>query len=78
MGGVAVDRGKRSYTHTQAPMRPRLGDSYGLVPIPTSMQPNSELRLGDTEHALPVMNCLTSRAHDYSKKSAVLCITTSD
>ena len=42
------------------------------------MQPNSELRLGDTEHALPVMNCLAARAYDYSKKSAVLRTTTSD
>ena len=49
-----------------------------IVPILTSMQPNSELRLGDTGHALPVMNCLASRAHDYSKKSAVLRITTCD
>ena len=49
-----------------------------IVPIVTSLQPNSELRLGDTGHALPVMNCLASRAHDYSKKSAVLRITTCD
>jgi PH/SEC7 domain-containing protein len=41
-------------------------------------EPHSELRLEDTRNALPIMNCLATNAHDYSKKSAVLRVTTSD
>ena len=44
------------------------------------MQPNAEkeLRLDDTSSAVPIMNCLAGRAHDYSKKVAVLRVTSSD
>ena len=44
----------------------------------SSVQPKSTLVVEDTSNALVVTHCLATRAADYSKKSAVLRITTSD
>ena len=42
------------------------------------LQPDGQLHLEDTTNALAITHCMAMRASDYSKRSAVLRLTTSD